>query len=274
MNKERIPQNYLPDGSVDFGNGVIGPSTADIEYFNSLNNQGQTLNKVRPLQTETGRQPLVDRLLDLVPQRLKKPMMLMVTAGGIGVLVAACKGGGSGQEVKTTPTNPPETPVPTQTLEPIPTPTTKPTEAPTVLPTEVPVETPATIEEVRDAFFGENGAYSQLDSATLASLPVNQTQAYIEERLSVCNGEVAIPDIPPESPNYGTALISSCTIIPQEINGIPGREDILEFSVALEMLGSFTLDKVDKLWKDGKFPGATEEEIQNYKIGVAAYFPK
>ena len=203
----------------------------------------------------------------------KKLGITAVGTAGLVALVAAvaCKGG-QGQEVKTTPTSPPETPVPTVTVEP--TPTQVPTEIPTVAPTEVTTETPATIEEVRDAFFGENGAYSKLDKATRDSLPENQTQRYIEDRLSVCNGEVAIPDIPPDSPNYGGALISSCTIIPQEINGIPGREDILEFSVALEKLGSFTLDKVDKLWKDGKFPGVTEEEMQNYKIGVAAYFPK
>jgi len=212
-------------------------------------------------------------------ERISRRKFLVLVGLGTGAVVAGALSvkellsSGNGKEktavVKNPTAEPTQNPPATETIKPTPTPSPEP--IPTVAPTEVPVETPATIEEVRDAF---SVAYSKLDSATLASLPLNQTQAYIEDRLSVCNGEVAISDIPPDSPNYGTALISSCTIIPQEINGIPGREDILEFSVALERLGSFTLDKVDMLWKDGKFPGATEEELQNYKIDVAAYFPK
>ena len=192
------------------------------------------------------------------------------TLGGLAVAATfGCESKSGG--VNKTPMSP-KTPEATETIAP--TPTVSPTKIPTVAPTEVTTETPATIDEVRDAFFGENGAYSKLDEVTRANLAPDQTESVIRERLDICNGDVAIPDIPPESPNYGGALIDGCTSIPQHINGIPGRGDILEFSVAVERLGSFTLDKIDKLWKDGKFPGATEEEIQNYKIGVAAYFPK
>jgi len=126
-----------------------------------------------------------------------------VVFGGIaalsGLAVVALVGCESKDgKVKKTPT-PPKTPKATETIAPTATPTPIPTEAPTVAPTEVPVEAPATIDDVRNAFFGENGAYSKLSDATIASLPHNQSQAYIEEQLGVCNGEIAIPDNPPRS---------------------------------------------------------------------------
>src|SRR3989344_4000331 len=172
----------------------------------------------------------------------KKLGITAVGTAGLVALVAAvaCKGG-QGQEVKTTPTSPPETPVPTVTVEPTPTqvPTEIPTVEPTPAPTEVPVETPATVEEVLDAF---RVAYSKLDSATLVNLPTNQTQAYVEDLLYGCSEGRG--GWPPDHPNYGYGMISNCTMIPQEINGIPGREDSLELSGAVEKLGSFTIFKM------------------------------
>lgn len=223
-------------------------------------------------------------------ERISRRKFLVLASAGTGAVVAGAfgarellsSGNGEGKAavVKSPTAEPTKKPTATETIAP--TPTTKPTEVPTVVPTEVPVETPATIEEVRDAFFGEFGAYSKLDDATRASLPTNQSQAYIEERLGICNGDIAIPDNPPENPFHAYALIDACINIPQNINGIPGREDILEFSVAQEKLASFTLAKVDELYQagklfmqvDGQNVPLSEDKFVQYRSEVSAYFPK
>ena len=203
--------------------------------------------------------------------------------GGLVLLTAAaiaCKSG-QGQEIKTTPTQPANSPVATETIAP--TPTSKPTEVPTVAPTEVPVEVPATIEQVRFALFDKDfGAYPKLDPVIEVNLPRNQTREYIEELLAYCNGELIIQDIPRDHPNYNQALINACISVPQEIVGIPGHEDILEFSDAIEKLGSFTINKVDKLYKsggllkeeNGQVVPISENEFVQYRSEVASFFPK
>lgn len=203
-----------------------------------------------------------------------------VVFGGIaalgGLAVAATLGCESKDgKVQTTPT-PPKTPVATETIT---SPTSVPTEAPTVAPTPEPTETPATIEEIRVAF---DAAYAKLDNATLAGLPANYTRAYIEERLAYCNGELRIQDIPLDHPNYNYALIDGCISIPQEVVGIPGHEDIPEFSIAIEKLGIFTINRVDELYKsdgllkeeNGQVVPLSENEFAQYRSEVSAYFPK
>lgn len=268
----------LPDGARDFGDGIIGPSDAEIAYFNSLSDTVV----LDPVNSEKRSGVLVKigngllSVLDKIPSRVKRPLTATTAAVALGAVAAACSGGSEADVSKKT-AEPTQKPPATETIAP--TPTTKPTEIPTVAPTEVPTEPPATIEGVRNAF---DAGYSKLDAATLAGLPLNQSRAYIEERLAYCNGELIIQDIPLDHPNYNYALINACIAIPQEVIGIPGHEDILEFSDAIEKLGSFTLAKVDKLYESGQLlkeengqnVPITRDEFEPYRAEVAAYFPK
>ena len=158
-------------------------------------------------------------------------------------------------------------------------PTAAATEVPAETPTVAPTETPASMADVRAAF---DAAYGKLSAATLAALPTNQTRAYIEERLSYCNAELVIQDIPLDHPNYNYALINACILIPQEVAGIPGHADIPEFAMALDGLGSFTMNKVDQLWEsgallkeeNGQVLPISESEFAQYRSEVASFFPR
>ncbi|OGM13064.1 hypothetical protein A2W15_06220 [Candidatus Woesebacteria bacterium RBG_16_41_13] len=217
-----------------------------------------------------------------------------VVFGGIaalsGLAAAALVGCESKDgKVNKTPT-PPKGPKATETI--VPTPTAVPTEAPTVAPTEIPTPDRTVLsqeelsqmkQETADAFVSAYSKLAQVDPATSANLYPNQTHANIIKHLQICSGEIEQPGIPPGSINYGDSLVGACTQIPQEVNTIPGREDILEFSTAIEQLGEFTLAKADRLFKDEMFKKLdensqpvpiTKEEFESYRVGVSAYFPK
>ncbi len=102
--------SFLPDGAMDFGNGVIGPSIDDIKYFNSLHES--------PKQTFTEQAELLLAQENLVPisqkSRLgefinhfipKLPRWALVPAAGIISLAAvSCGDGGNAPKDSGNPT--------------------------------------------------------------------------------------------------------------------------------------------------------------------------
>lgn len=126
MGQER---STLPDGSVDFGNGVIGPSTADVEFFNSLTEKlpiGSASNPVVSGQFRVEPQRL------LIPKALRGPLCVAMAVGGIG-LVVAC-GGAKGEELTQTPESFRPTPVESPIVNPTGiSPTATAAETPTVI---------------------------------------------------------------------------------------------------------------------------------------------
>lgn len=83
------------DGSVKFGNG-IGPSSADIEYFNKLPNRIPERNFDKSQKS----QPFFLNLIDFVPKRFKKYLPQATLVGVTALGVGAVCGGGS-NETKT-----------------------------------------------------------------------------------------------------------------------------------------------------------------------------
>jgi hypothetical protein len=130
----------LKDGSRDFGNGVIGPSRADVEFSESFTQRhptDSTANSVVPEQSRVEPRRLP------IPRALR-PIYLAMAVGGIGLAVAC--GGAKGQEPTQTPTSFKPTPSEALTVNPTGTSTTTP-ETSTVRPPETgkgPEPTPTT----------------------------------------------------------------------------------------------------------------------------------
>lgn len=94
-----VKESIASDGSVDYGNGVIGPSAADVEFFNSFEDLAATIEpqEKKPRGSSHFVRPVL-LLVDLVPKPLQKPVQvaLLTTAAGLGA-GAVC-----GEEVKKT----------------------------------------------------------------------------------------------------------------------------------------------------------------------------
>ena len=210
---------------------------------------------------------------------------LAAGAASAAVLLEACKSG-QGQEVKATPTQPPNSPVATETIAP--TPTAIPTEVPTVEPTPtLDVSNPEEVNKELERLYAELSDSLERGLGKINQSPPDRTlETYREEirnQFKACNGEDDYLETSPEQADYAGEIIFNCINLPPVINGIPGREDILEFSEFTQKLGDFTLLKMDQLFAENKFwqdlgggqkRYLTTEEFEANKVDVANKFPK
>ncbi len=80
---------HFPDGSRDYGDGVIGPSSADIEYFNSLPTKEVLIGRVEAKPDSNWRSKLFGMVLDHMPKskrlrRFAAPLALSASAAVYG----------------------------------------------------------------------------------------------------------------------------------------------------------------------------------------------
>lgn len=194
--KNELSSSFLRDGSEDFGNGVIGPSSAERDYFNSINEvQGELIKeKIIPIRNDS-------RLGKAIG--LKFGSRLLPVAGVLSLIAMSCSGGEikesqqgtSNSElpsptsefnnpVISTPTPSPrstETPMPTATLTPEP----RPTETPTLFPTKTltPTPTPKIEPVVKPILFVPANLSMQEDDIVNVNNAMKQTQRFYAEQL-------------------------------------------------------------------------------------------
>ncbi len=146
------------------------------------------------------------------------------------------------------PLPPSEAPQPTDTGANTQTPVATETIKATRPPTETPRPTPPTSEEVLRLY---RDAYSQLDSNTVNSLPIQATLGEIEILLSGCDEQNSV--ISPDSPNFGIAVSNTCGHVARNADQVPGSAKLEKFILARNELKLFTGAKMDSLYQRGKF---------------------
>lgn len=141
------------DGSVDYGNGVIGPSTADINHFNSLREPVEKVSTGRDLRVKPNALTSLSEYFAMVGSRLGRPEAVLATVlitGACGAQIGPVRipGGAETSPAVGIPAEPgtnavaTASPVATKTPEPNATATPKPTETPKATATPTATKTP------------------------------------------------------------------------------------------------------------------------------------